>query len=93
MLKGSEVNPKHLSAKIEKKRAQQMEDYTMLQAGKRIVKKDVVFESPSGAAVFCVGGSANGWDTWKDEEGRELEPCGRTYSELERDGRVLLGDV
>lgn len=72
VLKGSEVNPKHLSAKIEKKRAQQMEDYTMLQAGKRIVKKDVVFESPSGAAVFCVGGSANGWSTWKDEIGREL---------------------
>jgi len=28
------------------------------------------------------------------EEGREEdEPCGRTYSELEREGRLLLGEV
>ena len=72
VLKGSEVNSKHLTAKIEKKRAKQLEDYTILQAGKRIVKKDVIFESPSGASVFCVGGSSNGWDTWKDEQGRVL---------------------
>ena len=72
VLKGSEVNPKHLTAKIEKKRARQLEDYTISQAGKRIVKKDVAFDSPSGASVFCVGGSSNGWDTWKDEQGREL---------------------
>ena len=72
VLKGSTVNPNHLSAKVEKKRAQQFTDYTILQEGKRILKQDVVFDTPSGAAVFCVGGSANGWDTWKDESGREL---------------------
>ena len=72
VLKGSAVNPKHLTATVEKKRAGQLEDYTILQAGKRIVKKDVTFDSPSGAAVFCVGGSTNGWDTWKDEQGRML---------------------
>ena len=72
VLKDSIVNPKHLTSKIEKKRAQQLEDYTISQAGKRIVKKDVTFDSPSGAAVFCVGGSTNGWDTWKDEQGRML---------------------
>lgn len=72
VLKGSEVNPKHLTAKFENTRAKQLEDYTILQANKRIVKKDVVFESPSGASVFCVGGSSNGWSTWKDEKGREL---------------------
>ena len=72
VLKGSTVNPNHLSAKVEKKRAQQFTDYTILQEGKRILKQDVVFDTPSGAAVFCVGGSANGWDTWKDENGREL---------------------
>ena len=27
------------------------------------------------------------------EEGREVEFCGRTYSELEREGRELLGEV
>ena len=62
----------HLTEKIRKKRAEQFEDYTILQDGKRVVKQDVVFDSPSGAAVFCVGGSANGWDTWKDENGRVL---------------------
>lgn len=29
-----------------------------------------------------------------DEDGRELEfCCGRTYSELEREGRLLVGEV
>jgi hypothetical protein len=72
VLKGSEVNPKHLTATVKKKRAKQLDDYTVLQSDKRIVKKDVVFDSPSGAAVFCVGGSSNGWDTWKDDKGRKL---------------------
>lgn len=43
-----------------------------MQDGKRIVKEDVRFDTPSGAATFCVGGSANGWKEWKDAEGREL---------------------
>ncbi len=72
VLKGSSINPNHLTKKVEKKRAQQFEELTIIQDGKRIVKQDVEFDSPSGAAVFCVGGSANGWDVWKDESGREL---------------------
>ncbi len=32
-----------------------------------IVKKDVSYNTPSGAAAFCVGGSANGWTEWRDE--------------------------
>jgi hypothetical protein len=28
-----------------------------------------------------------------EAERDEDEPCGRTYSELERDGRLLLGEV
>ena len=43
-----------------------------MQNGKRIVKEDIRFDTPSGAALFCVGGSANGWNEWKDGEGREL---------------------
>ena len=72
VLKGSAVNLKHLTVEVERKRARQLEEYTILQDGKRIVKKDVTFDSPSGASVFCVGGSSNGWDTWKDEQGRVL---------------------
>ena len=75
VLKGSTVNPVHVpkisdSSKV--RRDRQLAEHTELQNGKRIVKEDVRFDTPSGAAQFCVGGSANGWKEWKDEEGREL---------------------
>ena len=75
VLKGSRINPVHvrkISEAGRKKRDWQFAEYTEVQDGKRIVKVDVRFDTPSGAAQFCVGGSANGWNEWKDEEGREL---------------------
>ena len=75
VLKGSRINPLHvrkISEAGRKKRDWQLAEYTEVQDGKRIVKEDVLFDTPSGAAQFCVGGSANGWNEWKDEEGREL---------------------
>ena len=75
VLKGSTVNPIHvpkISDSDRKKRDRQLADYTELKGEKRIVKEDVQFDSPSGAACFCVGGSSNGWNEWKDEEGRKL---------------------
>ena len=75
VLKGSRINPVHvrkISEAGRKKRDWQLAEYTEVQDGKRIVKEDVHFDTPSGAAQFCVGGSANGWNEWKDEEGREL---------------------
>ena len=76
VLKGSAVNPIHVpkfgDANVRKRDAQ-LAEYTDEVDGKRIVRKDVFFDSPSGAALFCVGGSANGWDEWKDEEGRRLQ--------------------
>lgn len=36
------------------------------------LQDDVVFKSPSGAAVFIIGGAANGWDAWKDDEGKPI---------------------
>ena len=75
VLKGSSVNPLHLN-KIsdagKKKRDWQLAEYTKKQGDGRIVTQDICFDTPSGAAQFCVGGSANGWKEWKDEEGREL---------------------
>ena len=38
-----------------------------------VVVKDVLFDSPSGAAVFCVGGSSNGWIDWRDENNNVLD--------------------
>ncbi len=75
VLKDSTVNPVHvprISDSNKKKRDRQFADYTEVQDGIRIVKEDVRFDTPSGAAMFCVGGSANGWKEWKDAEGREL---------------------
>ena len=75
VLKGSRINPVHvrkISEAGRKKRDWQFAEYTEVRDGKRIVKVDVRFDTPSGAAQFCVGGSANGWKEWKDEEGREM---------------------
>ena len=75
VLKGSCINPVHvrkISEAGRKKRDWQFAEYTEVRDGKRIIKVDVRFDTPSGAACFCVGGSANGWNEWKDEEGREL---------------------
>ena len=75
VLKGSRINPVHvrkISEAGRKKRDWQFAEYTEERDGKRIVKEDVRFDTPSGAACFCVGGSANGWNEWKDEVGREL---------------------
>lgn len=75
VLKGSRINPVHLdkiSPAGRKKRDILCTKYTEVKNGERIVMEDVSFESPSGAAQFCVGGSSNGWLDWKDETGREL---------------------
>ena len=76
VLAGSKINPVHLdkiSATGRKKRDILFAKYTELRNGERIVKEDVCFDSPSGAAQFCVGGSSNGWSQWKDVDGNELD--------------------
>ena len=76
VLEGSKINPVHLdkiSPAGRKKRDILFAKYTELINGERIVKEDICFESPSGAAQFCVGGSSNGWSQWKDEDGNELD--------------------
>lgn len=75
VLTGSRINPVHLdkiSSAGRKKRDILCTKYTEVKNGERIVMEDVSFESPSGAAQFCVGGSSNGWSQWKDETGKEL---------------------
>ena len=75
VLKGSRINSVHINKISEagrKKRDWQFAENTEVRGGRRIVKVDVRFDTPSGAAQFCVGGSANGWNEWKDEKGRRL---------------------
>jgi len=38
-----------------------------------VFTEDYVFDSPSGAAVAVLGRHANGWTSWKDEQGRTLD--------------------
>ncbi len=55
VLKGSRINPVHvrkISEAGRKKRDWQFMEYTEVQDGKRIVKEDVRFDTPSGAAQF-----------------------------------------
>ena len=75
VLKGSKINPHHLDNL--KPYARKTREYSIAENAERkgdelILIKDVSFNTPSGAALFCMGGSANGWKEWKDENGKEL---------------------
>lgn len=37
-----------------------------------ILREDVLFSSPSSAAMFVIGKSANGWISWKTKDGKTL---------------------
>ena len=37
------------------------------------LQEDVVFNSPSGAASFVIGSAANGWNTWKNNDGQSID--------------------
>ena len=37
------------------------------------LQEDIVFKSPSGAAEFITGGSANGWTVWKTKDGQAID--------------------
>lgn len=59
---------------VEKRRAQLLEDgHLVQQDGQFIYAADVVYSSPSTAAVDISGASRNGWDCWKDSEGRPAQ--------------------
>lgn len=69
VLKGSTISPKDdhtASAGIRKRRqeAKVDENHALLE--------DVLFSSPSGAAVFVIGKSSNGWDAWRTADGKTL---------------------
>lgn len=76
VLKGSKINPEFLpslnqAARV--KRDEIMKKYTELQGTDVVLSRDILFDSPSGAAKFCIGGSADGWESWKDNEGKKIK--------------------
>lgn len=75
VLKGSKINPcelPNLKEAAREKRRKLMDEYAKEKNGEMILKQDVCFDSPSGAAKFCIGGAADGWDSWIDSEGRPI---------------------
>lgn len=40
---------------------------------KYILNKIISFKTPSGAAMFVLGGSTNGWKEWKDQNNKTLD--------------------
>ena len=60
------------------KRALMLQEYTILEGGNLIMTSDKTFTSPSTAADFCLGRSANGWTIWKDKDGNTLDSVYRT---------------
>lgn len=40
---------------------------------KYILKVNLSFKTPSGASDFVIGGSTNGWEEWKNSEGKTLD--------------------
>lgn len=76
LLKGCTISSKNLPnlkpAEVER-RKRGIADYTEERNGILYVKQDIRFKTPSGAAVFCIGGSANGWKEWIDENKNPLD--------------------
>ena len=76
VLKGSKINPRHLDKikpETKQKRDALIAEYAERKGDELVVIKDASFNTPSGAAVFCVGGSSNGWKDWRDENNNELD--------------------
>ena len=76
VLKGSKINPRHLDKikpETKQKRNALIAEFAERKGDELVVIKDASFNTPSGAAVFCVGGSSNGWRDWKDENNNELD--------------------
>ena len=47
-------------------------DHCKKDKGQIILLHDATFESPSGASSFVLGRPSNGWDDWKDADGKKL---------------------
>ncbi len=55
------------------KREKLVGEYATKKSAPLTLASDVTFSSPSTAAMFCLGRSANGWNEWKDGDGKTLD--------------------
>ena len=49
-----------------------IKEHCKIDKGQIVLLHDVPFDSPSGASGFVLGRPSNGWDDWKDAEGKKL---------------------
>lgn len=61
------------SLKQRDERQRLIDKYTTYTNGQLILTEDLVFKTPSAAAVFCTGRSSNGWLEWRDDEEKTLD--------------------
>ena len=66
-------NPVHFSKYNNKRDILIKEKKIVNEGDKYILKVNLEFMSPSGAAGFALGGSVNGWVEWKNKEGKTLD--------------------
>lgn len=74
IFKGSRIamtEGKSCKKNIREKRKQVFSDYKKVSSD-GILKQDILFKTPSGAAGFVLAVSANGWVEWKNENGVTL---------------------
>lgn len=69
VLKGSHIEVIDSNSIPEKIRKMRQKDGLIIDG---ILQENILFNSPSYAAAFVIGGSVNGKDSWKDENGRSL---------------------
>ena len=70
VMTGSQISPiaaKYISENVKKARKRAKI------SAENILKEDVFFDTPSGAAAFVLGISANGWVEWKTRDGVPLK--------------------
>ena len=70
VLKGSYISPK-ISPSVSDYVKTARENAKI--SSENILLEDVLLETPSAAAVFVIGNSANGWDCWKTKDGTPLK--------------------
>ena len=75
ILKGSKIEKTVTpSMQWKERRSKMLKEYTEVAAdGALVLNSDLTFNSPSTAATFCLGRSANGWTSWRDKDNNSLD--------------------
>lgn len=77
ILDGSEINmTKEVNLKkynVQRKELLENGGIILSHDSKYLLTTTIVFNSPSGASDFVLGGSTNGWVEWKDKDGKTLD--------------------